>query len=388
MPEEIIKNLGADAGREAAFVARTTDPVILPQPYASPADYAAQYPNLLDPLEVVDLCEELSVWRALPEKRTELKEEYWRELTSLAFTSGSTALTFADGQCPEEYTHNGSNKTVTLKNIGAKKSLTESDIRDSMAKAGMPMGAISAMLGGFAASEGNPGGSDLASFQRQSVAGVKAKEIRLAETLVLNGWDRLLVTGDLTANALDFDGIESIISGSCGHISVAGASGTISAASFDRFLSESCAKPTHLFGHPAAMQELMSAYFQLGFAGSMVINPPNGNRITPGYNFASAVNTGMGLMQVVADNNFRRTAAAAGQFQSDIFALRMVHNGEPLVYKVTQIPFHWNDLAPGCTAISFQVWAKTALVIKQCCAHGRYKSLFSGNIVTTCTAIG
>jgi hypothetical protein len=38
--------------------------------------------------------------------------------------------------------------------------------------------------------------------------------------------------------------------------------------------------------------------------------------------------------------------------------------------------------------VSFEVWAKTALVIKHCCAHGVYTSQFTGRIVTTCPVIG
>jgi hypothetical protein len=382
-----ILNLGADKNKEPAFVAKTTDPLILPQPYASPTDYAGQYPTLLDPLEVLDLCEELSVYRAIPQQSTELSTVVWRELTSLAFTSGAIAVSFRNGECPEEYTHDGSNHTAYMKDVGAKKSLSESDMKDSMAKAGQSMGAINALLGAFPAGAGLPGGDILGSFQRQAVAGVKAKEIRLAETLVLNGIDRLMVVGNSTNNALEFDGIESLISGSCGHIDQTNISGTITAAGFDRFLSESCAKPTTLFGHPAAMQELLSAYFQLGFAGSQLINFQSGNRITPGYNFASAVNTGIGTLGIVADNNFTRVAVGS-TFQSHIYALRMQHNGEPLVYNAVQFPLQWKDLAPGCTAISFMIWARMVLIIKACCAHGRYGSTFTGNIVTTCTTIG
>jgi len=386
MPDKML-DLSKPVGDPTALITKTTDPLILPQPYASPADYAGQYPNLLDPLEVMDMCEELSVYRAIPEKQTELSTEVWRELTSLAFTSGAIAVSFRNGECPEEYTHDGENKTAYMKNVGAKKSLSESDMKDSMAKAGLSMGAINALLGAFPSSAGMPGGEALGTFQRQAVAGVKAKEIRLAETLVLNGIDRLMVVGNATTNALEFDGIETIISGSCGHIDQTNISGTITAQSFDRFLSESCAKPTHLFGHPAAMQELLSAYFQLGFAGSQLINFQSGNRITPGYNFASAVNTGIGTLQIVADNNFTRVAVGT-TFQSHIYALRMTHNGEPLVYRAVQFPLQWKDLAPGCTAISFEIWGRMVLVIKACCVHGRYGSTFTGNIVTTCTTIG
>jgi hypothetical protein len=113
-----------------------------------------------------------------------------------------------------------------------------------------------------------------------------------------------------------------------------------------------------------------------------------GDRIVPGYNFASFVNTGIGRLQVVADNNFRKTAAGATTFQADLWAFRMTHNGEPLVYQVTQIPLSLNDLVPGCTAISFEVWAATALVIKACCAQGKYTTQFTGRLATTCTTIG
>jgi hypothetical protein len=91
---------------------------------------------------------------------------------------------------------------------------------------------------------------------------------------------------------------------------------------------------------------------------------------------------------VVADNNFRHPASGATTFQADIWAMRMTHNGEPLVYKLTQIPLGLTDLNPGCTAISFEIWAATALVIKVCCAQGTYTSQFTGRIQTTCPALG
>jgi hypothetical protein len=133
---------------------------------------------------------------------------------------------------------------------------------------------------------------------------------------------------------------------------------------------------------------MLSAYFQLGFQCSQFINFTDGNRMTPGFNFASYVNTGIGKLAVIADNNFRRLAAGSASFLGDLWAMRMTHNGDPLVYRITQIPFSMNDLTPGCTAISFQIWAKTALVIKMCCSHGRYTSVFSGRIASTCTVLG
>jgi hypothetical protein len=383
--------LDMGAGGNEAFVSKTTDPVMLPQPYASPADFAAQYPTPLDPLEVISMCEEVSLWQAIPEEMTSLQQYTWRELNSLAFTSGSAYIAFADGECPEEYTHDGANSTVTLKNLGAKKTLSVSDIMHSRAVASANWHGINRLLGGFPSSEGVPGGTDAATFEMERVADVKEKEVRLSMTLVLNGWDRLLALGDTNTNSLEFDGFEQWATNmSCTmHTNGTGTvSGTFSSTTFDRFLSESCAKPTHLFGHPAAIQELMAAYFQLGFQGSQVVNYADGDRIVPGFNFAGYVNTGVGRLAVVADNNFTRANAGGGAFQASIWAMRMNHNGEPLVYKLTQIPLALKDLVPGCTAISFEVWTKTSLIIKHCCAHGQYTSLFTGRITTTCTAIG
>lgn len=400
MLNEPVLNLGDGGGQidtramvQQAMVIRATDPNILPQPYVSPADFAAQYPQPLNTTEIIAMCEELSAWSAIPEERTMLKAETWRELNSLAFSSGSSYISFADGECPEYYTHDGENTTVTLKNIGAKKNLSVSDILHSQAVAGMSFGGagvgINRLVGGLPSSEGMPGGSNAGSFVAEGVANVKEKEMKLASTLVLNGWDRLLVLGDVDGNSLEFDGIENRLATDSGvHYNSSAPSGTFSAATFDRFLSESCAKPTHIFGHPQAVQEMMSGYFQLGFAGSQQVFFDSGNRITPGINYAGFVNTGIGRLTVVSDFNFTRSNAGGGNFLSSLFALRMTHNGVPLVYRATQIPFGVTDLVPGCTAISFMVWAKTALIIKHICAHGRFSALFTGNLVTTCARIG
>jgi hypothetical protein len=371
-------------------VFRATDPVVLPQPYAVPADFAAQYPTPLDPTEFIAMCEEVNLLQAIPEIGTSLKQHTWRELTTLAFVSGSSYIAFADGECPEEYSHNGSNKTITLKNLGAKKSLSISDIMHSNAVASANWHGINRLIGGMPSSEGIPGGADMASFQAQNVANVKEKEVRLAATLTLNGWDRLLVEGNSSSNSLEFDGIENWATNqSCTmHTNDNSASGTFSSTSFDRFLAESCAKPTHVFGHPQAIQEMMSSYFQLGYQGSQNVNFSTGNRITPGYNFAGFVNTGVGQLQVVADNNFNIVMAGSATFQGSLWPLRMTHNGEPLVYRITQIPLSMVDLVPGCTAVSFQIWVKTALIISLCCAQSRYTSQFSGRLSTTCTVIG
>lgn len=386
MPEELVLNVEG-----GAFVNKATDPI---SPNAStPGDFTAQFPQPLDTTEIITMCEEINVWQTLPEKRTALNGETWRELSSLSFVTGSNLIAFSNGACPETFSHDGANQTVSHKNIGAYKALTVRDIMHSSAVAGANWNGINTLVGGWASGEGMPGGADAGTFMREHVANLKEKEMRLMATLVLNGWDRLLVKGDATTRPLEFDGIENWFSNVCtgtNHSNDNSASGTFSAISFDRFLAEACAKPTHVYGHPTAIQEMLSAYFQLGFQGSQLVNFNDGNRIVPGYNFAGFVNTGIGRLQVVADNNFTRTNIGGGNFQAKLYGLRMTHNGEPLVYKSTQVPLSVNDLAPGCTSIQFQIWAATALVIKACCAHSVYTSQFTGRVsgVTSCTAIG
>lgn len=397
-PGEEVLEFGGGTGQKGdntpvtakgAFVSRVSDPVINPQPYSQPADFTAQYPTPLDPTEFIAMCEEITLWQAIPEIETGLNSITWRELNSLAFTSGSSAISFADGECPSEFTADGTDTTVTHKNIGAKKSLSQRDIKHSMTVAALPMGAINRLIGGIPSGQGVPGGSDVGTFLQEAVADVKEKEIRKSMTLVMNGWDRLLAEGDVSSNSLEFDGIELLVtSGAGSHTNSSTPSGTFSAATYDRFLAESCAKPTHIFGHPQAVQEMLSGYFQLGFAGSQIVNFDNGNRITPGFNFAGFVNTGVGRLAVVADNNFNRSDAGGGTFLGRLFGLRMTHNGEPLVYKSTQIPLMLNDLTPGCTAIQFEVWAATALIVKHACAHSNASYVFTGNITTTCPTIG
>ena len=394
---EVMKNLGEDAAvapaiavERAAFIPRTTDPVILPQPYAQPDDFTAQYPTPLDTTEILALCEEVTLLRAMPTQRTSLSSYTWREMTSLAFTSGSAYVAFLDGECPEEYTHDGANTTVSIKNYGAKKTLSERDIMHSMAVAGANWHGINTIVGPFPSGEGLPGALDQGSFGREYIAGVYQKEVTLASTLVLNGLDSDIVAGDHSGNSLEFTGIENWATNySCTmHTNDNSASGTFSAISFDRFLSESCAKPTHVLGHPQAIQELASAYYQLGFQGSQLINFNTGNRITPGFNFASQINTGIGTLTLIADSNFTRAAAGGGNFQATLWAMRMTHNGEPLVYMLEQIPFQVRNLVPGCTAISFQCWTATALIIKACCSHSAMTSQFTGNVQSTCTVLG
>jgi len=394
---EKVLNLGADAQKEKSFIAsteagvvtRATDPVISPT-YSTPGDFAAQYPQPLDPTEILAMCDEITLYRHIPELRTGLKQDMWREMDELDFTSGSTYIAFADGYCPEEYEHDGDNITITLKNLGTKKSLGISDLMHSSSVAMGYGDAINALNPGFPSSEGLPGGLDMAAFQRQTIADLKEKEVTLGMALTLNGLDDMLINGDTNTNSLEFDGIEYWAANqSCTmHTNSNTASGTFSASSFDRFLAESCAKAQEVWGHPQAIQEMMAGYFQLGYAGSQIVNHASGNRLTPGFNFGGEVNTGVGALKVVADNNFARVDIGGGGFQASLWTLRTTHNGQPLVYRRTQIPLSMKDLVPGCTAISFEIWTKTALIIKACCAQGQYTSQFTGRIVSTCATIG
>ena len=58
---EKVLNLGTDAHAEEAFVGRATDPNILPQPYVTPGDFAAQFPQPLDTTEILAMCEEITL---------------------------------------------------------------------------------------------------------------------------------------------------------------------------------------------------------------------------------------------------------------------------------------------------------------------------------------
>ena len=85
MANEPVLNLGE--GGEQAFVQRATDPVLNPS-YSAPADFTAQYPTPLDTTEILDMCEEITLWKAIPVITNPLNTHTWREMTSLAFTTG------------------------------------------------------------------------------------------------------------------------------------------------------------------------------------------------------------------------------------------------------------------------------------------------------------
>lgn len=388
MTQELVYDLGAAAnGGIETF--RATDPLLNPQPYQTPADFAYQYPTPVDPTELIAMCEEVTVlqWLTATNETQGLKEVTWRELNELAFTSGSAAISFADGDCPSEYAANGTPTTYVLKNVGTKKSLTLSDIMHSAASRAAGYG-VAAVGGSTPFGELVPGAFQTPQIPVQAVADLKAKTIIEAEALIGNGLDNLLINGDHLQNSLQFDGIAAQVTASLGaHTNDDTASGSFSAQSFDQWLSESCAKPQVLLMHTTAAQEVLSAYFQLIFQGSQIIQTTNTDGIVPGFNFAGFVNTGIGRLQIVGDNNVGRTNIAGGKFQSKIYALRMTHQGAKLVYMITQIPIGYQDLAPGCTSISFEIWGKLGVVVKHKCAHGVYTTQFTGRIVNTCPVI-
>jgi len=382
-----MSDIVQDLAQGGVLTERTTDPVITPA-YSTPADFSAQWATPLDPTEVLAMAEEASLYKFIPALRGQLKEETWREMNALAFTSGSAYVSFSDGTCPEEFAHSGNNTTVTLKAQGAKKSLGVSDIMHSRFVASLPMGGINKMLGAVNAFSGLPGTEGVDADTLGVIADIKAQEILLATILVLNGQDRLLAIGNKTTNSLEYDGIETYLAtGSACH-EPASSTGTFSAITYDRFLSESTVRPTVIMGHPTALQEVQAGYFQLGFQASQQIVFENGNRVVPGYSFASSVNTAVGSLSLLADLNFTRTNAGGSNFLSSLYSLRMTHNGVPLVYRRVQIPLNFKDLVPGCSAVSFMVWEKSALVLKHACAHSAARYLFTGRIVTTSPIVG
>lgn len=384
LSRDVVKSLAQDALKlmpGGGLIQKATDPVILPQPYVQPVDFQAQYPQPLDPTEILTLCEEITTWRVLPEVVTDYNADLWREMTTLDFAAGD-GLTyegfFDAGSCPEEYTHNGENKSVTRKYLGGKKSLTNEEIRHSIAVAriqGLGISQLSTQLDGVT-----------------QVMGVKEKEIKLQEILALQYWDRALVKGNTLTNSKGFDGITTQVTAANGARVNNNPTGSFDVEEFDNFLVAGCAKPTHIFGHPKGLEAVKKGYLSLGATGGtqpiMQIIQQKDGQIIPGFVLADQIDTSIGRLTLVPDFRFPATTVGANTFSSTLYPLRVFHNGEPLVYKSTQTPLSFKDLMPGCTAISFEVYAVTALVIKHMCAQAAYTSRFTGKLGTGCTIIG
>lgn len=385
--EIMLQKAGLSDGPAAGdLVQKTvTDPVSLLQPYASPSDFDGQYPQPLDPTEILTECEEINVWRALPEVVTPFKADQWREMTDIDFAT-ATGLTndgfFQAGGCPDRISATGSNISVSRMYIGAQQTLTFEDITHSAAVAAIRGLGISRLM------THTVGGPDVVDVVRDA----KAKEIKKQEILVLNNWDLALVKGDSSVNSLAFDGIETQVTAAAGARCNADTTGTFDIEEFDNFLVAGCARPTHLFGHPKALEAVKKGYLALGAVGGtqpvqQIVLQNNNGKVVPGITLADTVNTTIGPLTLVPDFRFTATQVADHAFVSTIYALRMRHGGEPLVYKSTQTPLVFKDLTPGCTSISFMVYAVTALVIKHMCAQACWTSQFAGVVGTGCTVV-
>lgn len=382
MKELERRNIAPTPQQMRSLQTRATDPLIAGTPPYRANDFTLEFGVPVDTTEIMALCEEISLYDGLPEVINGANTDSWLEMNALYFTGGQNFVAFGNGECPEEYTSNTVNRTVAKKHLGAKRTLSQSDIVHSMASIAAGYG-VSALVGPTAAWD-SPN-----TFMRSAVGDAKEKEIRRAMTLTLNGWDELLVKGSVSNNAEEFDGIETIITtgnGARANFDNAVYSGTFSAARFDEWIAAGCARPTHIFGHPTALQALKMGYWGLGAnsgPAQIVTNGSNG-AIRAGLTFVDVIQTAIGPITLIGDTRFSRTDHGDGTFSSNLYPIRMVHNGEPLLYKATQIPLNFKDLAPGCTAISFMTWAVSALTIKHMCAQGVYRSRFAGIVDDSC----
>lgn len=382
---EGFKTLGIEdeAVRKAmveAMIQKTiTDPVVLLQPYTAPGDFAAQYPQPLDPTEILTLCEETTVFQTLPEVVTAYNADSWREMDALAFTGVGVAAEgfFAKGGCPDTYAHSGDNTSKTRMYIGAQETLSYEDIKHSAAVAGLGGIGISAIS---------------TQDRRAAIADLKAKEMLLQEILTINKWDKALVKGNSGTNALAFDGIETQVTVANGACANPDPTGTFNIEKFDNFLVAQCARPTHIFGHPKALEAIKKGYLSLGATGGtqpimQILITKDGNQIVPGFVLADLIDTSIGRIVLVPDHRFTTIQVQPDRFHTTVYPLRMYHNGEPIVYKSTQTPLSFKDLAPGCTAISFMIYAVTCLVIKHMCAQSLFTANFPGVIGPCCDIV-
>lgn len=392
---DLIADLRAKAGLVAAApqmgeqVQKTqTDPGVLLQPYSQPADFTAQYPQPLDPTEILTECEEISVWRALPEKVEPFNADQWREMTDIDFATAAGLTNdgfFLKGGCPDRITASGETKSITKKYLGASQTLTFEDIQHSAAVAAIRGLGISRLL------THTVGGPDVIDVVRDA----KAKEIRKQEILVLNNWDLALVKGNSGVNTLAFDGIETQVVAANNARVNSNPTGTFSIEYFDNFLVMGCARPTHIFGHPKALEAIKKGYLSLGAtAGAqpiqqVVLTRGADGGVVPGMVLADEVFTSIGRIMLVPDFRFSVVQVGDDEFSSTVYPLRVRHNGENLVYKSTQTPLVFKDLSPGCTAISFMVYCVSALVIRHMCAQSAYTARFNGHAGdASCSLVG
>ena len=118
----------------------------------------------------------------------------------------------------------------------------------------------------------------------------------MQEILTLNKWDKALVKGNSTTNALAFDGIETQVTSAGGARINADPTGTFDIEDFDNFLNAGCARATHIFGHPKALEAIKKGYLSLGATGGtqpimQVLVTKDGNQVVPGFVLADMVDT-------------------------------------------------------------------------------------------------
>lgn len=376
-------NALAEATKLALMQLRASDPAF-PGGVATPEDFAAQFAQPLDTTELIPMCSETTMARVLPDKTGDTKAELWRELNELEFVSGSAhKIAFPAGDCPEDFRHNGDNKQIDLKHYGAKKSLTESDIRHSRGSIAAGYG-ITNLVGPFS-DNGAPGERDVASLVRANISDLKEKEMQLMSILVMNDFDKLLVYGDEGTYPDEFDGwVTQITAANGARVNGGTSTGTFDVNHFNQFMAAGCAKPDAIFAHPVILADIALSYHEIG---SQVINFDRNQNVVAGIAFASEVMTSYGPVSLIGDSNFPVTDNGNGTVTGDAYPVKLRHNGEPLIYRRTQIPLSFKDLAPGCTAIQFEIYGVAALIVKAMCAQAKYRAVFGGLVQNGCTYI-
>ncbi len=156
---------------------------------------------------------------------------------------------------------------------------------------------------------------------------VKEKEIKLQEINTINRWDRALVKGNRSTNARGFDGIETQVTAANGARANSNTTGNFDVDELDNFLVAGCAKPTHIFGHPKALEAVKKGYLSLGATGGtqpiMQIIMQKDGQIIPGFVLADMIDTSIGRLTLVPDYRFTATTVGATTFSSTLFPLRV-----------------------------------------------------------------
>lgn len=143
-----------------------------------------------------------------------------------------------------------------------------------------------------------------------------------------------MVKGNRLTNARAFDGIETQVTQANGARVNANTTGAFDVEGFDNFLVAGCAKATHVFGHPKALEKVKKGYLSLGATGgtqpvTMIIQQKDG-QVVPGMVLADAIDTSIGRLVLVPDYRFGASQVGSNSFSASLYPLRVFHNGEPL----------------------------------------------------------